>query len=723
MRIRGLDVQRQDIHSGIAKFDLMLQAWEEQGQMGFALEYATALFAASTVERMGKHYTQILQEILQASEQPIKEIRLISTEEEQLLRDGFNQTQVDEDWSRSVVALIEEQVSKRGDEQAVICEGERLTYRELNERANQVARFLLEQGCEKNEIVGIMAERSLAMIIGLLAIEKAGAAYLPIDPATPAERIQYLLEDSGMRIVLSQTGLVDQAVFADVAVYDLEDEAQYASYERTNPGVPLLPDDLAYVLYTSGSTGQPKGVMLTHGGMSNRLCWMAAHYGMDENEVVLQKTTYTFDVSVWELFLPLMIGGVLCFAEPGGEKDPEYLYRLIDEQKVTTLHFVPSMLAAFLHTLPDNADEASEASFSCLKRCICSGEELSIEVKDRFFRKMPGVELHNLYGPTEASIDVTFYEVRAEDRLIPIGKPVANTRLYIVTEEGGLAPIGVPGELCIAGIQLAKGYLNRPELTAEKFRELPLLPGERLYFTGDLARWLEDGNIAYLGRKDTQIKLRGFRIELGEIESAIQSYTDKIETVAVVSQGTQAESKMLCAYYSATEQIDSGQLQAYLQRHLPVYMVPLHYQQLPALPHTSSGKIDRKALSRMPLNVEKERAVLPKTEQEKQLSLIWKEVLQIEKVGIRDDFFQLGGNSLSVIHLHKRLTEQLDPTISIANLYRYRTIESFLAYTSQKAHAGKSQTMTVPERKERLLQGNAKRSQRLSKRKGTNSDE
>ncbi|HBZ81133.1 MAG TPA: hypothetical protein DEP07_12230, partial [Brevibacillus sp.] len=228
---------------------------------------------------------------------------------------------------------------------------------------------------------------------------------------------------------------------------------------------------------------------------------------------------------------------------------------------------------------------------------------------------------------------------------------------------------------------------------------------------------------AYLGRKDTQIKLRGFRIELGEIESAIQSYTDKIETVAVVSQGTQAESKMLCAYYGATEQIDSGQLQAYLQRHLPVYMVPLHYQQLASLPHTSSGKIDRKALSRMPLNVEKERAVLPKTEQEKQLSLIWKEVLQIEKVSIRDDFFQLGGNSLSVIHLHKRLTEQLDPTISIANLYRYRTIESFLAYTSQKAHAGKSQTVTVPERKERLLQGNAKRSQRLSKRKGTNSDE
>ncbi|WP_198160006.1 AMP-binding protein, partial [Brevibacillus parabrevis] len=222
--------------------------------------------------------------------------RLISAEEEQLLRDGFNQTQVDEDWSQSVVALIEEQASVRGDELAVMCAGERLTYRELNERANQLARFLLEQGCEKNEIVGIMAERSLAMIIGLLAIEKAGGAYLPIDPATPAERIQYLLKDSSARLVLTQTKLIEQITFTDspnIAVYDLEDKAHYASYECTNPGVPLLPDDLAYVLYTSGSTGQPKGVMLTHGGMSNRLRWMAAHYGMDENEVVLQKTTYT----------------------------------------------------------------------------------------------------------------------------------------------------------------------------------------------------------------------------------------------------------------------------------------------------------------------------------------------------------------------------------------------------------------------------------------------
>ncbi|MDR9504671.1 amino acid adenylation domain-containing protein [Brevibacillus agri] len=717
LRIRGLDVQRQDIHSGIAKFDLTLQAWEEQGQIGFALEYATSLFAASTVERMGQHYMQIVQEIVQSPEQPIKEVRLISAEEERLLRDGFNQTHMDEDWSQSVVALIEAQASVRGDEVAVVCEGQRLTYRELNERANQVARFLLERGCAKNEIVGIMAERSVAMIIGLLAIEKAGGAYLPIDPATPAERIQYLFEDSGIRTVLSQSRLVDQAAFAGVAVYDLEDEAQYASYERTNPDVQLQPDDLAYVLYTSGSTGQPKGVMLTHGGMSNRLRWMAAHYGMDENEVVLQKTTYTFDVSVWELFLPLMIGGVLCFAKPGGEKDPEYLYRLIDEQQITTLHFVPSMLAAFLHTLPD------DASFSRLKRCICSGEELSIEVKDRFFRKMPGVELHNLYGPTEASIDVTAYEVQAADRLIPIGKPVANTRLYIVTEEGGLAPIGVPGELCIAGIQVAKGYLNRPELTAETFRELPLLPGERLYFTGDLARWLEDGNIAYLGRKDTQIKLRGFRIELGEIESAIQSYSDQIETVAVVSQGAQAENKMLCTYFSAAEPIDPARLQAYLQRHLPVYMVPVHYRQLAALPLTSSGKTDRKALARLPLSAETERAVLPKTALEQQLSLIWKEVLQIEKLSIRDDFFQLGGNSLSVIHLHKLLTEQIDPDISIANLYRYRTIESFLAYASHKAHTDKAQAVAAPERKERLAQGNAKRLQRLSKRKGINKDE
>ncbi|AWX56431.1 hybrid non-ribosomal peptide synthetase/type I polyketide synthase [Brevibacillus brevis] len=718
--IRGLDVQRYDFHSGIAKFDLMMQTWEEQGKIGFAIEYATALFTASTVERMGRHFQQIVHEILRGPDQQIREIGLISVEEEHLLRDGFNQTQVNEDWSQSVIALIEEQASVRGNESAVVWERQSLTYRELNKRANQVARFLLEQGCEKNQIVGIMAERSFAMIIGLLAIEKAGCAYLPIDPSTPGERIQYLLEDSGVRIVLSHTELIDKVPAmgtTKIAVYDLEDTARYASYECTNLGIQLHPDDLAYVLYTSGSTGNPKGVLLTHGGMTNRLRWMADQYGMDEKEVVLQKTTYTFDVSVWELFLPLMIGGVLCLAKPGGEKDPDYLYNLICEQEVTTLHFVPSMLAGFLHALPE------AASFSRLKRCICSGEELSIEVKDRFFRKMPGVELHNLYGPTEASIDVSYYEVQEEDQLIPIGKPVANTRLYIVTEEGGFAPIGVPGELCIAGVQVAKGYLNRPELTAEKFKELPILPGERLYFTGDLARWLEDGNIAYLGRKDTQIKLRGFRIELGEIESAIQAYTDQIETVAVLSQGTQAESKVLCAFFSAKDKIDTGKLKTHLQRHLPAYMVPVYYQQLDALPYTSSGKIDRKSLSRIQVGLEKEKVVLPKTEMEKQLSLLWKEVLQIDKVSIGDDFFQIGGNSLSVIHLHKLLIEKIDRDISIANLYRYRTIESFLTYISQKTNANSLQSIPEPRRRELLLQGNAKRSQRLSKRKGINSDE
>ncbi|WP_157128081.1 condensation domain-containing protein, partial [Brevibacillus parabrevis] len=322
-----------------------------------------------------------------------------------------------------------------------------------------------------------------------------------------------------------------------------------------------------------------------------------------------------------------------------------------------------------------------------LKRCICSGEELSIEVKDRFFRKMPGVELHNLYGPTEASIDVTFYEVQAADRLIPIGKPVANTRLYIVTEEGGLAPIGVPGELCIAGIQLAKGYLNRPELTAEKFRELPLLPGERLYFTGDLARWLEDGNIAYLGRKDTQIKLRGFRIELGEIESAIQSYTDKIESVAVVSQGTQAESKVLCAFFSATEQVHTGKLKAHLQQRLPAYMVPVHFQQLPALPHTSSGKIDRKALPHVTAsdNTDLATAEILAGEEGQLLASIFKETLGIENISSTAHFFELGGNSLAAIVLKAKISAAFQVQLTMHEVFAHPTIREMVPLIRQKA--------------------------------------
>ncbi|WP_340673081.1 condensation domain-containing protein, partial [Brevibacillus agri] len=328
-----------------------------------------------------------------------------------------------------------------------------------------------------------------------------------------------------------------------------------------------------------------------------------------------------------------------------------------------------------------------DASFSRLKRCICSGEELSIEVKDRFFRKMPGVELHNLYGPTEASIDVTAYEVQAADRLIPIGKPVANTRLYIITEEGGLAPIGVPGELCIAGIQVAKGYLNRPELTAETFRELPLLPGERLYFTGDLARWLEDGNIAYLGRKDTQIKLRGFRIELGEIESAIQSYSDQIETVAVVSQGAQAENKMLCTYFSATEKVDTGKLKAHLQRQLPAYMVPVHFQQLAALPHTSSGKIDRKALPRITASdgVDMAAAEMLAGEDGQLLASIFKETLGIETVSSSTHFFEQGGNSLAAIVLKAKISAAFQMQLTMQEVFAHPTIRELVPLIRQKA--------------------------------------
>ncbi|MCE3199515.1 non-ribosomal peptide synthetase [Paenibacillus sonchi] len=555
------------------------------------------------------------------------------------------------------------------------------------------------------------------MIIGLLGIEKAGCAYLPLDPDYPAERVGYLIADSGLKLVLTQTAFASQATALGVTAVDVEEEAVYTGYERDNVALNILPHHLAYVLYTSGSTGKPKGVLLTHGGLVNRLRWMAEAYGMDEREVVLQKTTYTFDVSVWELFLPLMTGGVLCLAKPGGEKDPDYLYRLINEQGITTLHFVPSMLSGFVHALPENA------SLGQLKRCICSGEELTLEVKERFFRRVEGVELHNLYGPTEATIDVSSYEVHPADPLIPIGKPVANTRLYIVSEEGGLVPMGIPGELCIGGVQLAKGYLNRPELTAEKFRTLPGLPEERLYFTGDLARWREDGNIEYLGRKDTQIKLRGYRIELGEIESAIQKYDSRIETAVVVSQRAQAETKVLCAYFTARERIETEALKEYLRRELPAYMVPVFYTQLDALPHTSSGKADRKTLSQMEIHVEKERYVHPKTMLEKQMSQLWKEVLQIDKVGLRDDFFQIGGDSLSVIILHQQVKQHVDAEISIANLYRYRTIEALLDYLSHKQNSPARHTASNAGRRELLLQGNEKRAQRLSKRKGINRDE
>jgi len=429
--------------------------------------------------------------------------------------------------------------------------------------------------------------------------------------------------------------------------------ASLAGYPGNNLEHVTLPGHLAYVIYTSGSTGKPKGVGVAHSGIVNRLQWMQQAYGLTAADRVLQKTSFSFDVSVWEFFWPLAQGAALVVAKPGGHQDPHYLADVVKAQGVTVAHFVPSMLEAFL----TSADMASCAS---LQQVMCSGEALPYELQQRFFARLGQTELHNLYGPTEASVDVTFWACRADGdlRVVPIGRPIANIGTYILDANLCPVPIGVVGELHLAGIGLARGYLNRADLTADRFIPNPYgEPGSRMYKTGDLARYLPDGNIEYLGRIDNQVKIRGFRIELGEIESALLTQPQVREAVVLAREDV-AGDKRLVAYVvpqAGDEAIDQARLRAVLLATLPEYMVPGHYVVLERMPLTPNGKVDRKALpapqyTRIDLGY-----VAPRTQTEAALAAIWAEVLKLDRVGIHDNFFELGGHSLLTVTVIERM--------------------------------------------------------------------
>lgn len=562
-----------------------------------------------------------------------------------------------------------------------------LTYGELNERANQLAHYLREAGVQPDEPVAVCMDRCLDMVVALLGILKAGAAYLPIDPAYPQERVAFMLRDSQARCVLctsqSRRGMANPGV--NTVVLDME-RGTIARHSRENPSRNTDAAHLAYVIYTSGSTGMPKGAMLSHAGICNRLLWMQEAYGLTPADAVLQKTPFTFDVSVWEFFWPLMTGARLVIAPPEKHRDSTYLSSLTQARDITTLHFVPSMLQLMLQ-------EGSLQKCAALKRVICSGEALTVELQQRFFDAVPEVELHNLYGPTEASVDVTFWrcETRALYRTVPIGRPIANTHAYILDQNLRPVPVGVVGELFIGGVNLARGYLARPELTAEKFIPNPFgHSGERLYRTGDLARWLPEEVIDFLGRNDTQVKIRGFRIELGEIESRLRSHPLVIDTVVTARDEPDGQ-KRLIAYVvpKAGALLSAGELRVFLQQHLPEYMVPAVFSMLDALPLSPNGKIDRRALpapsTERPDLIES--FAPPATREEEILAEIWAQVLGLQKVGVEDNFFNLGGDSIRSVQVLGMAREQ-GFDFSLDQLFKHQTVRNLAAVLSR--HSGSS---------------------------------
>jgi amino acid adenylation domain-containing protein len=540
----GLKLKSMDVHNGTSKFDLGLFVVEKPEGLSCMVEYSTDLFDDATIERFLGHLQVLLGSIVANPDCRIADLPLLTLPERQQILTEWNSTGREFPRERSLHQFIEEQVERTPDATALVFESQRLTYRELNARANQLAHRLRKMGVGPEVLVGICAERSVEMVVGLLGILKAGGAYVPIDPSYPKERLAVMLEDAAPPVLLTLERLLEFLPDHKIPTICLDRDWQTIADEpATNLPILTTGKDQAYAIYTSGSTGKPKGVPNVHEGIVNRLLWMQDSYPLDGNDRVLQKTPYSFDVSVWEFFWPLMTGACLVVARPEGHKDPNYLMSLIREQQITTLHFVPSMLRIFLE---------SEGAGHCtsLRRVFCSGEALPFELQERFFQVL-GAELYNLYGPTEAAVDVTYWHCTPNGTrsIVPIGRPIWNTQIYILDRSLLPVPVGVAGELHIGGIGLARGYLKRPELTAEKFIPDPFSPepGARLYKTGDLARFLPDGNVEYLGRIDHQVKIRGFRIELGEIESTLDNHPGVRQSV-VMAREDEPGDKRLVAY-------------------------------------------------------------------------------------------------------------------------------------------------------------------------------
>src|SRR6266513_2195620 len=514
----------------------------------------------------------------------------------------FNHTETPFPDDVTLPQLIEAQLDKHSAGTAVICDhdpslgGPSLTYAQLNDKVNQLAHLLRAEGVRPGDIVALMVERSCAMIIGILGIVKAGGAYLPVSPDNPPDRIAYMLKNGGVKILLAQKKTAGRVAFGG-RIIDLDDPGTYRG-STTPPAVLNGPRDLAYVIYTSGSTGKPKGVMIEHRSLVNRLHWMQQAYPIDESDVVLQKTPYYFDVSVWELFWWALQGAKLCFLMPGGERNPLAIVETIKKHQVSVMHFVPSMLNVFLEYL-DGKSAGVLRSLASVRRVFASGEALTPSHVRKFndvWSSKTGVRLTNLYGPTEATVDVSYFDCLAHNDFenIPIGRPIHNIKLSII-RDGQQVAIGEAGELCIAGVGLARGYLNDAALTAEKFTDNPVNPGERIYRTGDIARWLPDGNIEYLGREDHQVKIRGLRIELGEIENTIREYTGITDCVALVKKYSE-NIILIIAYVVCKSDLEVEGLKQHLKKHLPDYMIPNRFEKIAEMPLTPSGKADRKAL-------------------------------------------------------------------------------------------------------------------------------
>ena len=691
----GLRLRVLEQESRTAKFDLRLILTDTAEGFVANLELSTDLFEPDTASRLLGHLRVLLDAGVRDPEQRVLDLALMPPEERHRILVEWNDTRRPRAEGDALHRLIEVQVDRTPDAVAVSFEGEALTYRELDRRANQLARYLRARGVGSDVLVALCSERSLEMVVGLLGILKAGGAYVPLDPEYPRERLEYMLADAAAPVLLTQARIAAGLPYGGAAVVCLDSEwDEVAREDSERLDVAVEGSGLAYVIYTSGSTGRPKGAMNTHAAVCNRLLWMQEAYGLDASDRVLQKTPFSFDVSVWEFFWPLITGARLVMARPGGHREPAYLTGVIERERITTLHFVPSMLRPFLE------EPGLVESCTSLRRVFCSGEALPPDLRDRFFSCV-GAELHNLYGPTEAAVDVTAWACLREDTrpLVPIGRPIANARMYVLDARLRPVPTGVSGELYIGGDPLARGYWQRPELTAERFIPDAFAPaaGARMYRTGDKARFLADGSLEYLGRLDDQVKVRGFRIELGEIE-AVLSQHPAVRAAAVSVREDVPGNRRLVAYVVASSGGVQGlELRAFLGERLPEHMVPSAFVTLDALPLSPSGKLDRRALPAPEQGPVGGGAgfVEPRSELERQLARIWAGVLGVERVGVDDRFFELGGDSILALQVISR-ARQAGIHLTARQLFQYPTVAGLARVAASARRAGEQGPVVGP---------------------------
>ncbi|MBV8290908.1 MAG: amino acid adenylation domain-containing protein, partial [Mycobacterium sp.] len=658
----GLQLETVQIGQGGAPFDVLMEMGEYGGKLSGVLQYNSDLFDVTTIERMAGHFATLLGGIVADPGRLVSQLPLL-TGAERRQRAARNQTLIVYDAPACLHEMVAATAARVPDLVAVTCDDHELTYAELESRANGLANRLRQLGVGPDTVVAVLLDRSKDLVVALLGVLKAGGAFLPLDPAQPAQRMAAMLADvpdapvcvtHQRHLAHLPPGFTGHRLCLDVPSAPSGQDATAAPVAAEVAGVSSA--NLAYVIHTSGSTGKPKGALNTHAGIRNRLLWMQDAYPLTADDRVLHKTPMSFDPSVWEIFWPLLAGARVVIARPERHKDAAYLVRTIAEQGVTTMHFVPSMLRRFLA-------EPGVAACTGLRQVFCSGEALPYDLRDHFLATLDA-ELYNLYGPTEAAIDVTHFHCRrgVSGPLVPIGRPIANIRTHILDAHLQPVPVGVPGELFIGGVGVGRGYLNRPDLTAEIFVADPFggdpkNSGQRLYRTGDLARYLPDGNIDYLGRLDYQVKIRGFRIEPGEVEAALAKHPAVREN-AVVTRTDSRGNTVLVAHVVAADGAapSTAGLRRFLLELLPAAMVPAVFEVTDTLPLTSSGKVDRRALMAADSapGPQEPAFVAPRTHTEQVLAEIWREVLDLERVGVNDDFFALGGASTQSLEVAVR---------------------------------------------------------------------